>query len=81
MFPEICGTPGCGASYRGIEGRLEREVLIGVRFMNLMQQNDASTAVFRISNCNSEQVTIISLKGEYKLYERQQKFFRKIVAC
>ena len=49
--------------------------------MNLMQQNDPSTAAFRANNCDLEQVAIIPLKGEYKLYEQQQKIVRKMVAC
>ena len=40
--------------------------------MNLIQQNDQATAAFRFSNCDSEQVENVSLKDEYKLYERQQ---------
>jgi len=66
---------------QGLGNRLEREVLIGVWLMNLMQQNITDTAAFRFSNCNLKQLTIIPLKNEYKMYEWQQKVVRKMVAC
>jgi len=77
-FPKVVAQLTGG---RGIGNCLERKVLIRVRLMNLMQQNVPSMADFRFSNCNLKQVTLIPIKGEYKMYKWQEKVVRKMVAC
>lgn len=80
-FPQVVAHQAAGQLIggRGL-GHLEKGISVSFRLMDLMQQNDPVTAAFKVSNCDSEKISDISLNGGFSLYERQAKVVTKMVA-
>lgn len=79
-FPDVAAHHAAGHLIENRGGTMKDEVSVTYRLSALHLQADPVVDRFRVSNCESEEPTSVSLKSPYALYARQQKALTKMLA-
>jgi len=79
-FAEVVAHRAAGQLIEGRGSNLHDEVTVTFRLSDLMQQSDPVISPFKVSNCDAEEPTFVTLANDHKLYERQQKVVSKMLA-